>query len=55
MDQMQEMQNKLLSVVEMLRGFSEMIPRPENLITKTEKLFLTHMEKDDYYFKKIHN
>lgn len=27
-----------------------MMPRPENLITKTEKLFLTEMPTDDYYY-----
>lgn len=32
-----------------------MIPRPENLITKTEKLFLPSISSEDFYFCRIFN
>ena len=32
-----------------------MIPRPENLITKTDKHFLPIMEKDDFFYQNMRN
>ena len=32
-----------------------MIPRPENLITKTDKLFIPVMENTDHFYVKTRN
>lgn len=50
MDLMPDLETKLISVLENIRKFSEMLPRPENLITKTEKLFLPTMPSEDHFF-----
>lgn len=47
MDNMAEVEQKLQLVLDNIRKFSENIPRPENLITKTDKMFIPHIEASD--------
>jgi hypothetical protein len=39
MDNLDEIENKLVDVVDQILSFSKDIPRPENLITTTNKLY----------------
>lgn len=49
-DQLENVKDRLLAVIDQLVEFSERIPRPENIISKTDNLYVRAIGKDDYLY-----
>lgn len=53
MDNLEEIDKKLLDVVDSILDFGQILPRPENLITKTEHLFQFAIPKTDHVYLRV--
>ena len=55
MDNMDEIETKLINIINLMREVTLSIPRPENLITKTDKSYLMNIQADEEDFLLIRN